>query len=92
MLQVKDRKQVLLGPRKTRPIGVSLTEEAREMIDQIASENGLSRTAAIEMAIRRLYKELNQGTSERVKLLRKPNLRCLQALITGMRILFLMYI
>jgi hypothetical protein len=64
MLQVKDRKQVLLGPRKTRPIGVSLTEEAREMIDQIASENGLSRTAAIEMAIRRLYKELNQSTSE----------------------------
>ena len=63
MLRVKDRKQVLLGPRKTRLIGVSLTEEAREMIDQIASENGPSRTAAIEMAVRRLYKELNQGTS-----------------------------
>jgi hypothetical protein len=36
MLEVKDRKQVLLGARKkrTHPISVTLTQEAKEMIEE----------------------------------------------------------
>ena len=59
MLQVKDRRQVLLEPRKTCPIGGEPYRGGQEIIDQIASENGPSRTAAIEMTIRRLYKKLD---------------------------------
>jgi hypothetical protein len=33
------------------------------MIEEIASENGLSHSAAVEMAIRRLHEELDLTTS-----------------------------
>ena len=40
---------------KERPINMKLTSEAIRLLDEAAKELGISRTAAVELAVRKVY-------------------------------------
>lgn len=48
-----------VGKSKNHSVPVRMTEEAKRMVEELAVDNGLAKSNVIEMAIRRLHRELD---------------------------------